>query len=253
MGQKKENQQEKEFLTELGRSYAAQQKEQLEQYSDKKTPKELNDWFQDFCNNAFSEEAVTETTVTALPEFKEKKRAHTNTVHMLKRVVAIVLIVFGIGGLGATISVKAFNFDLWKIFTKMGKENAEVANTDKLDEIGYYLSSDWYGFYCPAYVPEGYELVSETMDNRCGSLIFQNGEKKLVFYTAYGSAIVSLDKENAECEEIKIDDKELYYVISTANGAATGYIDKYMLKLCFEEISEPEIKKIFKNLKKYLN
>ncbi len=249
MGREKENQQEVEFLTELGQSYSEQQKAQLEQYSDKKAPKELDDWFQDFCNKAFSEEAATENMVAALPELKEKKRIRSNRVRMLKRVAAIVLIVCGIGIVGTTVSAEAFHFDLWKLFVGDRGDNIVVSSTDKLPEIDYFLSSDWYGFYCPTYLPEGYELISEEMKNRYGILKFCSDEKELTFYIFYDDAVVALDTENASYQKVRIDEKDLYYSISSENETATGYIDNYLLKIMYTNISEQEIDKIFKNFK----
>ncbi|MBQ9119246.1 MAG: DUF4367 domain-containing protein [Lachnospiraceae bacterium] len=253
MEQKREHQQEEEFLTELGQRYTEQQEEERNRLSELKAPKALDDWFQEFRDKTFEQEEAAAELSAGLPERISNNKRKSSTATVLKRVAVFALILLGVGVLGASIRAEAFPFDLWKIFTKDEGTNVVIENTDKMYEMDYYLSSNWYGFYVPTYLPEGYEFVEESIKDRFGELIFKSDKKTLKFYIFYNGTVTAIDTEKAGYSLLQVNDEDLYYSVSQEGQMATAYIDGYTIKMSYQEVLDDEIEKIFINLKKNLN
>lgn len=266
MEEKKEHQQEEEleeFLTLLGERYAKQQKKKIDQLKEVEMPESLDEWFEEFCDKKFGKEefgkeeemAISREDLEVVAGGKPADASHRKkrgAIVFLKRVAVIAIILLGIGVVGATVNAEAFHFDLWKIFNRDEGTNMLINNADLVEE-NFHLSSDWYGFYYPSYIPEGYELVSEKVEKKKGKLVFENDERELVFCIVRNNSVLVLDKENGEYQQDTIGDKELYYTINEKESVVTAYIESYAISVCYNGLSDSEIEKILKNFKLFSN
>lgn len=269
------------FMAHIGRCYEEQLHKENIEFSDKKAPESLDLWFQEFCREKWGEEELSNSNVQEkinienysikdmIDSAQEYDRKDDTDYRVLAayaklmnyrfqkqqekkrrfRKIAVFIVVFlGIAA-SATITARAFHFNLWKYLIRDEGTNVIIGRTESLDERNYYLSSDWVGYYYPAYIPEGYELVKEEFKDYGGRLEFRKGEDILTFFCAYFEDALTLDKERGSYESIDVGEQKGYFAIYEELSTAYLYVENYTISIYYKNISVKEIKKIIERIK----
>lgn len=171
---------------------------------------------------------------------KEKNR---RIVKRFPRIVAIVLIVIVICSI-TVMSVEAFRVPFLNLFVRTEEKITDIefdqdqANDD-VDSL-----TDMFG-----YIPDGYELTFDDMQEQDTTFIFTNEREESIFINKFnGKGNYGVDTEGAEYDEIMINEYQGFYSIK--NGLATLVFTKngYAYSIS-ASIDLTEIIKIAENIK----
>lgn len=274
------------FMAHLGKRYEEQLFEEDARNMDIHAPQSLDDWFLEFCKEKWGAEAVVmkkdekdrmenmeiaeqeDTKEMAVGQNREedeeyfallmyaeqmrvKLKKQQEKQQRMKKVAAFVAFLLVAAAL-VTSTAKTFGFNPWKLFVKDEGTNGIISPKRAEEERNYYLSSDWIGYYYPEYIPEGYELVGDRIDEYYGKLNFVNGKDEICFFCVFYSSVTALDKEREEYELIQIENQTGYLVVKEEQLMAFLYLDECTISVLYNSVGTEEIYQIMKNIKKFL-
>lgn len=247
---------EEAFLTHLGATCKQQQEAELEQYGYLKAPEELDAWVEEFCQKKkgySAEESLRsleyEELLAKAAGMEQKLQRQQHVVRHLRKIAIFAVMLFGLCA-GATATAKAFGIDLWKVVTKDKGDNLIIAQQDRaVINAEYFLSTNWYGYYYPSYVPEGYDVVEDYVDKATAKLVLADGDRKLSYYCVYFINIQTIDTELSQYEVIQIGDQRAYYQNNLEMSSVNIFMEHYSISFFYEGLAEEEVDKIVKNIK----
>lgn len=122
----------------------------------------------------------------------------------------------------------------------------EYVNVE-LPEDGDSLLAEIEHVYTLTYVPEGYDLVENIVDNVGVRYMYVNGSgEKIIFdQSIKNSTSIGIDNDDGKAEVIKYKNLEIYLRTTDDKKHYVWYDENYAIKLvCFESLSQVEILKI---------
>lgn len=124
----------------------------------------------------------------------QRKIFNSQTAKAVSIILAIIL------GLAASLKVDAIKEPLFDFFYKIFNTHTYVEYTECENDIIY-------DYYLPPYIPEGYEMSSETLIIEYSSDIFFSGKdgKEIYFCQESQRTSLSMNSENADLEEISVN------------------------------------------------
>lgn len=135
-----------------------------------------------------------------------RKEKRTWITKRLPRIAVIVLVVLAICS-ATVMSVEALRVPFLNLFI-----NSEERKTDIEFNKDQAIVEDESFAVLFEYIPKGYELVSEEIEEQDVSLMYLNSDEETIFIDMYyGGSSISLDTEDAEHGEIKINGEQGFY------------------------------------------
>lgn len=122
----------------------------------------------------------------------------------------------------------------------------EYVNVE-LSEDGDSLLAEIEHVYTLTYVPEGYDLVENIVDNVGVRYMYVNGSgEKIIFdQSIKNSTSIGIDNDDGKAEVIKYKNLEIYLRTTDDKKHYVWCDENYAIKLvCFESLSQAEILKI---------
>lgn len=171
---------------------------------------------------------------------KEKKKHRVKRIPRIAAVVIAVIVICSI----TVMSVEAFRVPFLNLFVNTEEEITDIEyEEDQASDEGS-SQSDLFG-----YIPDGYELTVEDVQEQAATFIYFNeNEEKLLIRRYYGEGSSGIDTENADYNEISINDYQGFY--STKHGITTLVFTKNGYAYFIQAyIDLSEIVKIAENIK----
>lgn len=177
---------------------------------------------------------------------ERNNRKKKNSFRSLFRIVAVFLVcVISFGAITMGTS-EAFRKKVIDIFYNESNGSATLRNGDEEEFIG-----DWENFWYPAFLPEGFFLISAEAGDHF--LLFSNPEKEMEFYIFEQdkNASISVDTDFTQIEKLQIgySDGYLFKREDMESFIVTWRTESHSMMACFDGAWEKnQILEIIENL-----
>ena len=159
-----------------------------------------------------------------------------NKKRLIAIIVAAALLLVGCTAYVYRNEIGSFVENIYKEYVKI-----------ELPEDGDSLLAEIEHVYTLTYVPEGYDLVENIVDNVGVRYMYVNGSgEKIIFdQSIKNSTSIGIDNDDEKAEVIKYKNLEIYLRTTDYKKHYVWYDENYAFKLvCFESLSQAEILKI---------
>ncbi len=169
-----------------------------------------------------------------------RKQLYRSARHMAAALVVLILVS------GVTVmSANALKTRLFNFVFNTSQTNTEIT-AKEVSESGKYESD----VISLGYLPEGYILERQSGSGKGESIIlaFRNETSRFTIITHFGEGKISINTENAECEQLNINGKRALYTDNVNENIMTIYYDDVICTI-HGNIPKEEIVEIAQNLK----
>ena len=167
-------------------------------------PKELDDWFTEYIDNAKKTEKKVKRMVTA-------KRIAIKA--------AMAAVVLGIGIALMTFSVDALRIRVLNFLIDTTQRYTNIQVVDETNEQGK-VTITWSNYYLPEYIIDGYSIISFQELGESKIIYYRNARgEEIQFSQSPGDNNYQINTEDTEATEVKINDTK--GILSEKNGVIT--------------------------------
>ncbi len=190
---------------------------------------------------AFSEEF--ETRMGKFFDNERKKRRRKAIARRTKYIAASIAIVFAVSG-AAVMSVDAFRVRVFNFVVERRKTNAKITVNE-----GVQLNSYETDEISLEYIPEGFQLHNDESTENMIFLNFENKDQLFSVSVVSLNAVMTVDTENADVENMTINGMEALYIENEKMKMVVMHDDEKIYTVEGENIEKAELLNIAQNLK----
>lgn len=160
-----------------------------------------------------------------------------------KRAAAIFFIIVGISFV-TTMSVEAYRVKFFEIITEVWEEFTSVRYSTENGITDTILEP-----ITPEYIPEGFTIIEEELDDYGNRIIYENIDNDEIFYEqrVMSNGVIIFDTEGITVQTMEIEGQEINYF--TNKGVSQVYWNNYLYIFTLHStIGEEEIIKIARSV-----